>query len=135
MTIEINICKESKDRSLDDITTKLKELGIIEKERTYDGWVYILINGFFPKNTLKIGMTRRTPEIRAREMSDETGMPSEFYVAHEREVYDCEEVEKLVHKELKHYRITGQRKDRDREFFKLPLQKAIETMNKIVDEE
>jgi hypothetical protein len=33
------------------------------------------------------------------------------------------------------YRITSTRNDREREFFSLSLQKAIATMNKIVDEE
>ena len=107
----------------------------IEETGTYDGWVYISINPSLQKNYLKIGYTRRTPEVRARELSEDTGTPTEFLVAYKRQVYDCEKVESLVHKALHRYRITGQRNDRQREFFVIPLQKAIETMNIIVDEE
>ena len=68
-------------------------------------------------------------------MSEDTGMPAEYYVAHKRQFYDCEKVEASVHLELDTFRITSTRNDRQREFFVIPLQKAIETMNIIVDEE
>ena len=61
-----------------------------EIESFKEGYVYILINASLQKNTLKIGMTRRTPEMRAEEMSEETGLPSEYIVAYERKVLDCE---------------------------------------------
>ena len=78
----------------------------IEETGTYDGWVYISINPSLQKNYLKIGYTRRTPEVRARELSEDTGTPTEFLVAYKRQVYDCEKVESLVHKALHRYRIT-----------------------------
>ena len=42
--------------------------------------------------------------------------------------------EKLIHKELKNYRTTETRKDRNREFFKMPLKKAIAVVNSVADE-
>ena len=101
----------------------------IEKNVTSNGWVYIILSPSLQNSYLKIGMTKRTPEIRAREMSEETGMLAEYYVAYKREVYDCEKVAALVHSELDKFRITSTRNDREREFFKLSLQKAIATMN------
>ena len=115
---------------------EFRETGrFIEKNVTSNGWVYILINPSLQNSYLKIGMTTRTPEIRAREMSEETGIPGEYDVAHKREVYDCEKVEALVHSELDKFRITSTRNDRSRELFNLSLPKAIATMNKIVDEQ
>ena len=99
-----------------------------------EGYVYILINASLQKNTIKIGMTRRTPEIRAEEMSEETGLPSEYMVAYERKVSDCEKAEMLTHERLKQYRITHTRYDRDREFFKIPLKKAIPVFSSVADQ-
>ena len=99
-----------------------------------EGYIYILINASLQKNTLKIGMTRRTPEIRAEELSDETGLPSEYMVACKKKVSDCEEVESLIHERLKRYRITHSRYDRSREFFVIPLEKAISVFNKLADQ-
>ena len=99
-----------------------------------EGYIYILINASLQKNTLKIGMTRRTPEIRAEELSDETGLPSEYMVAYKKKVSDCEEVESLIHDSLKRYRITHSRYDRSREFFVIPLEKAISVFNEIADQ-
>ena len=99
-----------------------------------EGYVYVLINASLQKNILKIGMTRRNPEARAEELSEETGLPSEYIVAYERKVSDCETAEMLIHKELKQYRITYTRYDRDREFFKLQLKKAIPVVNAVADQ-
>lgn len=99
-----------------------------------EGYVYILINASLQKNTLKIGMTRRTPEIRAEEMSEETGLPAEYMVAYKRKVSDCEEVEALIHERLKRYRISHSRYDRSREFFVIPLEKAISVLNELADQ-
>ena len=99
-----------------------------------EGYIYILINASLQKNTLKIGMTRRTPEIRAGEMSEETGLPSEYIVAHERKVSDCEEAEALIHERLKRYRTTQTRYDRSREFFMIPFKKARPIFDEIADQ-
>ena len=84
----------------------IEEIEEIKEKRTYGGYVYILINASYQKDYLKIGYTRRTPEIRAKELSEDTGTPTEFIVAYQKQVYDCENAETLVHKALHRYRVT-----------------------------
>ncbi|MBT4552270.1 GIY-YIG nuclease family protein [bacterium] len=93
-----------------------------------EGWIYILINPALKKDLLKIGKTKRHPEARAKELST-TGIPTEFHVAYELEVKNCDKVEAIIHKKLSSYRYT-----RNREFFKIPLRKAILIMNNIAEE-
>ncbi|TAE73602.1 MAG: GIY-YIG nuclease family protein [Bacteroidetes bacterium] len=94
------------------------------------GFVYILINPSFIKY-LKIGKTQKTSEERAKELyrQAKTGIPTEFVVAYENEVSDCDLVESLVHKELEKYRLNS-----GREFFNLPLKDAIKTVEKVIKE-
>ena len=42
---------------------------------------------------LKVGMTRRTPEVRAAALSEYTGVPGRFSVAHSVAVEDCDRAE------------------------------------------
>ncbi len=90
------------------------------------GYIYVLINPSM-KGLLKIGKTKRPPEERAVELSKGTGVPSEYVVAFDEFVIDCDLVERLIHKELAQYRIS-----KDREFFKIPLKIAINSISKIV---
>lgn len=83
------------------------------------GHVYILLNASMP-DLLKIGMTERTPEERARELSRVTGVPSPFVVAYSEEVPDCLAAESLIHTRLAAFRVKT-----EREFFILPLRDAI----------
>jgi tetratricopeptide (TPR) repeat protein len=100
----------------------------------YSGYVYILLNASLHNNVIKIGMTTRTPEIRAQELSEETGLPSEYIVAYEKKVADCVKAEALIHSRLKKYRITHYRYDRSREFFKIPLKEAILIVDEIASQ-
>ena len=99
-----------------------------------EGYIYILINASLQKGFLKIGMTTRNPEFRARQLSEDTGLPSEYLVAYEKKVSNCEVVERLVHKKLREHRITQYRIDREREFFNIPLKKAIATIETISED-
>ena len=99
-----------------------------------NGYIYIMINASFPKDTLKIGFTKREPELRAAELSQATGLPSEYIVAYQSLVADCEKAERLIHQELEKYRITNYRNDRSREFFKIKLKDAIKLLDSISDE-
>ena len=99
-----------------------------------DGYLYIMINACLPKDMLKIGYTKRDPEHRANELSQSTGLPSEFIVAYERLVADCEMAERLIHEKLRMYRTTAYRTDRSREFFKVKLKDAIKILDTISDE-
>jgi len=90
------------------------------------GYIYILVNPALQKNLLKIGMTSRSPEDRASELSTVTGLPSSFVVAYEEIVPDIELAEKLMHQRLHKYRTNVRR-----EFFSLPLKNAIEIVNQV----
>lgn len=92
------------------------------------GFIYILLNPSFIQY-VKIGKTQRTSEERAKEIyqQSKTGVPTEFVVAYENEVSDCNLVENLIHKELEKYRV-----NKDREFFSIPLKQAIKAIEKVI---
>lgn len=90
------------------------------------GYVYILISPAFP-DLLKIGMTTRTPEERAKELSKGTGLPASFVVAYSEFVNNCSLAESLIHQKLVKHRYM-----QNREFFKLSLKDAIRTIEDIL---
>lgn len=81
------------------------------------GFVYILTNAAMP-DLVKIGSTRRSPEVRAREISGTTGVPRAFQVAFVLLVEgSAERVERAVHRALA--------KDREgKEFFRVTVERA-----------
>lgn len=81
------------------------------------GWVYIMKNKGMP-GLLKIGMTTRTPEARAQELSS-TGVPHPFEVCFAVRVSDCHAVETKLHLALETFRVNNRR-----EFFKMTLGQA-----------
>lgn len=93
-----------------------------------DGHVYILLNASMP-GLLKIGITTLTPDERARQLSQETGIPSQFTVAYSEHVPDCRAAESLIHARLARYRV-----EHAREFFNLPTRDAIETVAQVANE-
>ncbi len=92
------------------------------------GYVYILENKSL-HGRLKIGKTTRTPEQRAKELSS-TGLPTPFIVAYSVYVFDCDAAERYVHSKLDRYRISN-----NREFFSVPLEKAIGLLDALLDDE
>ena len=90
------------------------------------GYVYILVNPVFP-NYVKIGKTTKDPEVRAKELSYGTGIPAPYGVAWDAFVSNCDEVERLIHQRLAHARARN-----DREFFAIPLRKAVSLLTEIV---
>ena len=82
------------------------------------GWVYILSNPAMP-GLLKIGCTERTPDDRARELSDKTGVPARFVVEWAWPVSDWKAVEALTHT-----RLGACRPNVNREFFSCSVSKA-----------
>ncbi|MGD9579121.1 MAG: GIY-YIG nuclease family protein [Syntrophorhabdus sp.] len=87
------------------------------------GFVYVLRNRSFP-HLLKIGMTERSPEERAKQLSN-TSVPTPYQVAYEIEVDDCAAAERNIHAELSEYRFT-----QDREFFEIEIEDAIKALKK-----
>jgi hypothetical protein len=82
------------------------------------GWIYILTNRSMP-GLVKIGLTTRDPETRAREVSGATGVPTAFEIAHRRQVADCFAVEQAIHRQLGRHRV-----GKNREFFQMSLNDA-----------
>jgi hypothetical protein len=68
---------------------------------------------------LKIGKTRRDSRSRARELY-KTGVPTPYQVAFEFFCGDYEHTERQIHDELSDFRVNN-----NREFFRYPLDKAI----------
>ncbi|MGM9489740.1 GIY-YIG nuclease family protein [Ideonella sp. YS5] len=79
------------------------------------GHIYVLQNRAYGPYVVKIGLSKRSPDVRAREIySGATGVPMPFDIAVAYTVGDCKLAEKLVHKRLRAYRLNGRR-----EFFRL----------------
>lgn len=89
-----------------------------------NGYVYILINVSMP-DIIKIGKTSRDSNARAKELST-TSLPTPFKVAYEIFSTDYDNLEKLIHEKLNDFRV-----NQNREFFRYPLNKAIELLQKL----
>jgi Fe2+ transport system protein B len=76
------------------------------------GWVYVLTNEAMP-GLVKVGQTYKTPEIRAQELSSETGVAAHYVVVYKAFVPNYDQVEKVVHRKLK-----SAGKHYNKEFFK-----------------
>ncbi|WP_018394530.1 GIY-YIG nuclease family protein [Bacillus sp. 37MA] len=85
-----------------------------------NGYVYVLINDSM-KGLVKIGITSVSPTERARNLSNNTAVPTPFKVAYEVYIENCKELETAIHTHLEDFRVNQRR-----EFFNYPLNKAIE---------
>ena len=88
------------------------------------GWVYIMRNPAFRGNPLKIGRTSRAPMERAVELGGSTSVPADFELVYFVHVSDQQQAEKFAHEILASYR-----KTQKKEFFDVPLVKAIEALD------
>lgn len=93
------------------------------------GIVYIIRSPGHELNMHKIGLTRRTADVRAGELSSATGVPLPFGVLASWEVGDCAAVEKECHTRLQAMRVNP-----NREFFHGRLQQITAEINQIVEE-
>ena len=71
----------------------------------------------------KIGYTKKPPEERVKEVSRGTGVPMPFEIAWAFKCFDGDILEREVHKYL-----DGYRENADREFFRIPLEEAKQTI-------
>ena len=94
------------------------------------GYVYVMINPSC-EGLVKIGKTTKDPEERAKELSSATGVATPFIVAYKRMFNDCHVAEKTIHKMLTN---KGVRINNSREFFRLPISDAINTIMSIADD-
>lgn len=81
-------------------------------------WVYVLSNPTSP-GILKIGYTSLTPDERAKQISNATGVALPYKVEWAFKCFDGEQLEGEVHNKLSEYRINNQR-----EFFQIELDEA-----------
>ena len=102
-----------------------RKRGIYNKQGKGDQWVYILENDSQP-GLLKIGYTKLTPDERAKQISNATGVPLPYKVAWAYRCFNGELLEGEVHHALKKYRVNNQR-----EFFQIELDEAKETIKLI----
>lgn len=94
------------------------------------GYIYILINPTL-NGLVKIGKTSKTPEERAKELSSATGVPTQFMVAYDEFFEDIDLAENHVHEVLKNM---GHHIFPNKEFFDIPLKKAIEIIGNVKTE-
>ena len=87
-----------------------------------NGWVYCMSNPSMP-GLLKVGMTDRTPEIRALELF-KTGVPTPFKIEFAKKVLNPVQKETTLHNLLSKERINHRR-----EFFSISLEKVKELFN------
>ncbi|WP_223543703.1 GIY-YIG nuclease family protein [Pseudomonas sp. BF-B-28] len=79
------------------------------------GYIYILQNPLYGAYVVKIGLTKREPDVRARELYvGSSGVPTPFEIATAYSVGDCKLAEKRVHKRFAAFRLNGRR-----EFFRI----------------
>ncbi|OQP43625.1 hypothetical protein A4H97_33800 [Niastella yeongjuensis] len=99
----------------------------IQSSFTKKGYIYILHNPSHPSNVFKIGLTTKTVEERASQLS---GTPSvdKFLIAHSWLVNDCVLAEKLIHHALNKYRMNERR-----EFFKIEFSEALRIIVPIIE--
>lgn len=81
-----------------------------------EGWVYVLSNECMP-GIYKVGMTTSDPEMRAKEVSQGTGVPMPYVVEKAYFSTNPREDEKNIHEELAEFRFNP-----SREFFRCSLE-------------
>jgi len=84
------------------------------------GWIYILSNEQLRADLFKVGITTRSPEIRARELHN-TSSAFPWRVEYAALVEDCRSVEQQVQLQLRESRVAS-----NREFYELHLQKLVD---------
>ena len=96
-----------------------KKYGLYADQGEGDQWVYILSNPSLPKEYLKIGYTKLSPEERAIQISSATGVPTPYKVEWAYKCFNGEIVERMTHEKLKAFRVNNRK-----EFFHISLEEA-----------
>jgi len=93
-----------------------------------EGYIYVMRSAAHEKDVFKVGLTRRTPEERANELSRSTSSPDKFLVVQEWDVDDCVLAEKLIHDKLNEFRVNPKR-----EYFKAPYKEIFKVIDKVIE--
>lgn len=100
-------------------------------ENNSQGYVYVMINPSLPE-MVKIGMTTKDPNERAKELSAATGVPTPFILVFYKPFVDCYSTEQRIHQFLED---KGYRVKNNREFFNMPTKLAIDIVQAYYDTE
>jgi hypothetical protein len=92
------------------------------------GYIYLLRNPAHDLDMFKVGLTTKTVEERAKQLSG-TSSPDKFLIINKWFVSDCVLAEKLIHNKLNDYRVNSRR-----EFFKIKIELAIKEILPIIAE-
>jgi len=133
-TKRINIvcqnCKKDNPVILNDVNKQIIKCKycneIILEYKLIKGVIYVLSN---PKmeGLLKIGFTRGELNDRVRDLSNSTGVPTNFEIEAYWYSLNPKEDEAKIHQELTEYRYKS-----NREFFEISIEKAVEKINDIL---
>lgn len=94
------------------------------------GYVYVLTNPSFRDDWVKIGKSKRLPEVRGRELyNTAVPLPYEVYATLYTEKYN--EAERMIHRSID--RISDLRINKNREFFNISPEDAYEILLDIKD--
>ncbi len=109
-----------------------RKTNIYRGQMTKSGHIYIISNiGSFGENIYKIGMTRRTPEERVRELNA-ASVPFPFDIHAKIRCENVPEIENLLHK---HFRDRSVNKvNVGKEFFRVTLEEIVSAVEKIAEE-
>ncbi|WP_312839307.1 GIY-YIG nuclease family protein [Pantoea piersonii] len=89
------------------------------------GFVYVLKNEFMP-DVYKIGMTTNCPDLRAKEISSTTGVPTPFTVLTAHHSKNPRADERMIHEAFSRFRISEKR-----EFFRLDKDALYSLLNEL----
>ena len=117
----------SKGDGWEDITyyTARSTTMYANRDGDYDSWVYIMSNPTMP-GYYKIGYTKKSPEERAKQISNATGVIVPMVVEWAFHCYNGFALEQECHHKLEAYRVSN-----NREFFQISLDEAKETISEI----
>jgi hypothetical protein len=90
-------------------------------------YVYVLVNKSMP-DMVKIGMTIREVEERAKEISGATGVPTPWIPIYSFKCFNSYKLEQELHKHLDAVRVSG-----NREMFYMHSKDAIDIVNQLGD--
>lgn len=91
------------------------------------GYIYVMRSAAHAKDIFKIGLTTRTTDERAKELTRSTSSPDNFLTVQEWATPDCVLAEKLIHEELAQYRINP-----SREFFKAEYKDIVAAIQGVI---
>ncbi len=93
------------------------------------GYIYVMRSAAHDVDIFKIGMTKRSSQIRADELSRTTGVPDKFLVVNEWKVKDRRLAEKIIHEKLDKYRVSS-----NREFFRAEAKIIFHSILEVLDD-